>query len=78
MRIRWGLRSLDIPITEVEWVRPVEDLLIPLKMPAFSTPGAILGEGYHPDLGKVRVHRLLSAKPRHRGNHEPGGHPLTG
>ncbi len=53
LRIRWGLRSLDIPITEVEWVRPVEDLLIPLKMPIFSTPGAILGEGYHPDLGKL-------------------------
>jgi len=53
LRIRWGLRSLDIPITEVEWVRPVEDLLIPLKMPGFSTPGAILGEGNHPDLGKI-------------------------
>lgn len=53
LRIRWGLRSLDIPITEVEWVRPSEDLLIPLKLPALSTPGAILGEGSHPDLGKI-------------------------
>jgi hypothetical protein len=53
LRIRWGLRSLDIPITEVEWVRPPEDLLIPLKMPGFSTPGAILGESSHPDLGMV-------------------------
>jgi len=53
LRIRWGLRSLDIPITEVEWVRPTEDLLIPLKLPALSTPGAILGEGSHPDLGKI-------------------------
>ncbi len=53
LRIRWGLRSLDIPITEVEWVRPMDDLLIPLKLPGFSTPGAILGEGNHPDLGNV-------------------------
>jgi hypothetical protein len=53
LRIRWGLRSLDIPITEVEWVRPPEDLLIPLKIPGFSTPGAILGESSHPDLGMV-------------------------
>jgi len=53
LRIRWGLRSLDIPITEVEWVRPPEDLLIPLKIPGFSTPGAILGESSHPDLGNI-------------------------
>lgn len=53
LRIRWGLRSLDIPITEVEWVRPPEDLLIPLKLPGLSTPGAILGEGNHEDLGKI-------------------------
>jgi hypothetical protein len=53
LRIRWGLRSLDIPITEVEWVRPPEDLLIPLKMPGFSTAGAILGESSHPDLGNI-------------------------
>ncbi len=53
LRIRWGLRSLDIPITEVEWVRPPEDLIIPLKLPGLSTPGAILGEGNHPDLGKI-------------------------
>ena len=53
LRIRWGLRKLDIPLSEVEWVRPVEDLQIPLKLPAFSMPGAILGNGQHPDLGTV-------------------------
>ena len=53
IRIRWGLRKLDIPLSEVEWVRPIEDLLIPLKLPALSMPGAILGRGDHPDLGKV-------------------------
>lgn len=53
LRIRWGLRALNIPLSEVEWVRPAEDLQIPLKMPAFSMPGAVLGESVHPDLGSV-------------------------
>lgn len=53
LHIRWGLRVLDIPINEVEWVRPEEDLLVPLKAPAFSTPGAISGERLHEDLGKI-------------------------
>jgi len=53
LRIRWGLRKLDIPLSEVEWVRPVEDLQIPVKLPAFSLPGALLGKREHPDLGIV-------------------------
>lgn len=53
LRIRWGLRREDIPLTEIEWVRPVEELLSPLKMPPFSMPGAYLGESRHPDLGRV-------------------------
>jgi hypothetical protein len=53
LSIRWGLRREDIPLTEVEWVRPVDELLSPLKMPLFSMPGAYLGESIHPDLGKV-------------------------
>ena len=52
-RIRWGLRALNIPLSEVQWVRPAEDLQIPVKMPAFSMPGAVLGESVHPDLGTV-------------------------
>jgi hypothetical protein len=53
LRIRWGLRLLDIPLSEVEWVRPAEDLQIPVKLPVFSWPGAILGESEHEDLGVV-------------------------
>jgi hypothetical protein len=53
LRIRWGLRTLDIPLSEVEWVRPAEDLQIPLKLPLFSLPGAVLGVSQHPDLGAV-------------------------
>jgi hypothetical protein len=53
LHIRWGLRSEDIPLTEVEWVRPAADLQVPVKLPLFSTIGAILGSSTHPDLGKV-------------------------
>lgn len=53
LRIQWGLRREDIPLTEVEWVRPADELMIPLRAPAFSMPGAYLGTNQHPDLGKV-------------------------
>ena len=51
LRVRWGLRSEDLPLPEVTWVRPATDLNIPLKMPPFSVPGAILGYSEHPELG---------------------------
>ena len=53
LRVRWGLRSEDLPLPEVTWVRPATDLNIPLKLPPFSVPGAILGYSEHPELGKV-------------------------
>ncbi len=53
LRIRWGLRAEDIPLSDVTWVRPASDLEIPLRLPSFSMPGAILGFSEHPDLGEV-------------------------
>lgn len=53
LSIRWGLRKEDIPLTEIEWVHSAADLMTPLKVPAFSLPGAYLGESQHPDLGQV-------------------------
>jgi hypothetical protein len=53
LRVQWGLRSEDIPLTEVEWVRRASDLQVPLKLPFFSTLGAILGAAEHPDLGRI-------------------------
>jgi len=49
----WGLRVEDIPLNDIEWIRHVDDLTHPLKMPGFSLPGAILGMRRHPDLGVV-------------------------
>jgi hypothetical protein len=49
----WGLRVEDIPLTDIEWVRPASDLTNPLLLPRFRIPGAILGIRRHPDLGRV-------------------------
>ena len=49
----WGLRIEDVPLTDIEWVRPASDLTRPLILPAFRLPGAVLGARRHPDLGLV-------------------------
>jgi Bacterial PH domain len=53
LSVRWGLRREDIPLTEIEWVRPAGELVVPLRLPSFSMPGAYLGESHHSDLGRV-------------------------
>jgi hypothetical protein len=49
----WGLRLEDIPLNDIEWIRHIDDLTHPLRMPGFSLPGGILGTRRHPDLGVV-------------------------
>ncbi len=49
----WGLRVEDIPLTDIEWIRPAADLTSPLRPPTFSLPGGLLGLTRHPDLGAV-------------------------
>lgn len=49
----WGLRVEDIPLTDIEWVRPATDLSQPLLLPRFRLPGAVLGTRRHPELGLV-------------------------
>ncbi len=53
LRLRWGLRREDIPLTELEWIHPANDLITPLRRPPFGIPGAYLGVVEHEDLGKV-------------------------
>ncbi|NQU30006.1 MAG: hypothetical protein HQ525_05005 [Anaerolineae bacterium] len=49
----WGLRIEEIPLSDIEWVRPATDLTVPLRLPPFRLPGSILGLRRHPDLGTV-------------------------
>jgi hypothetical protein len=70
LELRWGLRDEQIPLMDVEWIRPVEDLTLPLRAPAGVLPGAVLGLRRHRDLGIVEFiasesrHLLLIATPR--------------
>jgi hypothetical protein len=53
LRLRWGLRSEDIPLTEVEWVRPAAESGYHVPQPLFSWPGALLGTQHVHELGDV-------------------------
>jgi hypothetical protein len=53
LELRWGLRDEDIPLTDIEWLRPATDLTTPLRLPWLPIPGAVLGLRRHPDLGVV-------------------------
>jgi hypothetical protein len=53
LAIVWGLRVEDIPLTDIEWMRPASDLAHPLSLPPLRLPGAVLGTRRHPDLGLV-------------------------
>jgi hypothetical protein len=53
LTLSWGLRVEQIPVSEVEWVRPRDVQASPLALPLFHLPGAITGFRRHPDLGQV-------------------------
>jgi len=64
LRIRWGLRVEEIPLIEIEWVRPVDELGETLLAPFLAIPGAYLGATRLPHLGEVEfaasgMHGLL-------------------
>lgn len=49
--IQWGLRTEDIPMDEIEWMRMASDMTYEIPKPRFSMPGAILGTLQMEDLG---------------------------
>ncbi len=53
LRIRWGLRREDIPLNDIEWIRPATELGFRLPMPWLRWPGAILGSRKVSELGSV-------------------------
>jgi hypothetical protein len=53
LRFRWGLRAEDIPLTSIEWIRPVSELGYHLRLPRFSWPGALLGFSTIRELGLI-------------------------
>jgi hypothetical protein len=53
LAINWGLRVEDIPLSDIEFIRSVDDLTHPITLPPFPIPGGLLGTHRHPDLGSV-------------------------
>jgi hypothetical protein len=53
LTLKWGLRMEQIPISEIEWIRPMASLAGVVPLPFFSIPGAVLGVRRQTDLGQV-------------------------
>lgn len=53
IRLKWGFREEDIPISEIEWVEYAEDLIVPLIKPRLIWPGAVVGKTNQEGLGEV-------------------------
>jgi hypothetical protein len=53
LHLVWGMRVEDIPISDVEWLRPASQLPTPLRLPWLRLWGGLLGTTRHPDLGPV-------------------------
>ena len=70
LRLRWGLRGEDIPLPDIEWIRPASDMGFNLPMPFLHPVGSILGKRNIEGLGVVEFmaseadRMLLIATPR--------------
>jgi len=53
VRLRWGLRAEDIPADELLWLRPADDLSVPLTLPRLHATGLLSGTQSHQDLREV-------------------------
>ena len=53
LTLTWGLRIEQIPVSDIEWVRPLSAFPQPFPMPFLRLPGSILGVRNHPDLAVV-------------------------
>lgn len=53
LRLRWGLRTEDIPLTEIEWVRRANESGYTIQLPVLAWLGAILGEKQSESLGQI-------------------------
>jgi hypothetical protein len=53
IRLRWGLRVEDIPMSQVLWVCRAVELGKKLPLPRLRLPGVLVGRRWHPELGKI-------------------------
>jgi hypothetical protein len=55
IRLRWGLRAVDIPMDRVLWIRSRDEIRTPFPLPLIRWPGGISGLSLraHPRIGRV-------------------------
>lgn len=53
LRIRWGLRTEDIPLDEIKWLRRANESGYSIQLPVLGWSGAILGEKQSESLGPI-------------------------
>ncbi len=53
LKLHWGLRTEVLPLSQIDWVRPVEDLTTELPKPRLPIPGALIGVRPIEGLGKT-------------------------
>jgi hypothetical protein len=60
--LRWGMRVVNIPMTEVEWVQMDYEIQEGLSLPWMRLPGAVLGTGRRPLAGSPVEFMAAGAK----------------
>lgn len=53
LTIRWGFQKMVIPMQEIEWIRPVDQMGYDIPLPAFARFGLFYGKTHLPDLGEI-------------------------
>lgn len=53
LRLFWGLRKEEIPLSDIEWMQPAKEMNTPIHFPLFSFPGAIIGHTHSSELGSM-------------------------
>ncbi|MBN2550464.1 MAG: hypothetical protein JXB15_14970 [Anaerolineales bacterium] len=53
LRLRWGLRIEEIPMTAVLWVHPAAELAVRIPLPWLRWPGSVMGVRQSPGTGEI-------------------------
>ncbi len=64
LELKWGLRKELVPLNNIEWVRPVDEMGFHIPVPMMSLPGVLFGSRHIENLGRVeylasRLHQAL-------------------
>ncbi|HAF61707.1 MAG TPA: hypothetical protein DCK95_05225 [Anaerolineaceae bacterium] len=53
LTIQWGYQKMVIPIQEIEWIRPVDQMGYSIPLPTAAKLGIFTGKTYSPELGDI-------------------------